>query len=465
MQASTKGEKMVTQLDFTTQNKRDDLVEIINAFQAAAKADKNIFSLPKKEPQGYAHSLFQYPAMMVPEVQKQIIQLIKQNDSNIKEVLDPYVGAGTSMTASMRCGLNATGQDINPLAVLVSKAKTDLSWSEEKLLESFDNVVVLAKADRSLVVDIDFPNQKKWFKLSVSRELSKLRRAIQKQPSKAIRQVLWVALAETIRLTSNDRTSTYKLHSRPKEEIQSRQLSPIEVFKDIARNYVVDLTKYKETLKSEGLIKNGKYVGKINIILSDTADSIGSDKKFDLIITSPPYGDNLTTITYGQHAYLPLQWIDLKDIDENIDSQILRSTQEIDRRSIGGKPATRDEIEQKLKELSARSINLKHTFDLLKNKPIDRISKVIGFFDDFLVALDKIAASLADHGYMVWTVGNRRVNNIEIPNDQILVDVLKNCNINLIHEETRVIHNKRMPQKNQTSRLMRSEKILIFKKD
>jgi DNA modification methylase len=456
---------MVTQLDHTTQRKQDNLVEIVQAFQAAAKADRNIFSLPKKEPQGYAHSLFQYPAMMVPEVQKQIIQLIKQNDDSVKEVLDPYVGAGTSITASMRCGLNATGQDINPLAILVSKAKTDLSWSEEKLLESFDNVVALAIADKSLVVDINFPNRTKWFKLTVSRELSRLRRAIQKQPKKAIRQVLWVALAETIRLTSNDRTSTYKLHARPKEEIQLRQLSPIEVFKDVARNYVVDLAKYKETLKSEGLIENGKYIGKINILLSDTAEGINSDKKFDLIITSPPYGDNLTTITYGQHAYLPLQWIDHKDIDENIDSQILRSTQEIDRRSIGGKSATRDEINQKVQELSGRSVNLKNTLDLLQNKPVDRISKVIGFFDDFFAALEKIVASLADHGYMVWTVGNRRVINIEIPNDKILIDVLKSHNINLIHEETRVIHNKRMPQKNQISRLMRSEKILIFRKD
>jgi len=455
---------MVAKLDFPKQEKQDNLVEIINAFQAAAKADKNIFSLPKNDRKGYAHSLFQYPAMMVPEVQKQIIQLIKENDANVKEVLDPYVGAGTSITASMRCGLNATGQDINPLAVLVSIAKTNLSWSEKKLLGSFDNVVATAQVDKSLAIDVDFPNRGKWFKLSVSRELSKLRRAIQKQPSKAIRQVLWVALAETIRLTSNDRTSTYKLHARPKEEIKSRQLSPIAVFKDIARNYVVDLTKYKQTLKSEGLLENGKYVGKINIFLSDTAKGINSEKKFDLIITSPPYGDNLTTITYGQHAYLPLQWIDHKDIDGKMDSQILRSTQEIDRRSIGGKATTRGDIEQKIKELSSRSVNLKRTFDLLKDKPVDRITKVIGFFDDFFVALDKIVVCLANQGYMVWTVGNRRVNDIEIPNDKILVDVLKSHNINLILEETRVIHNKRMPQKNQTSHLMRSEKILIFKK-
>ena len=456
---------MVTQLGFTAQSKQDNLVEIVNAFQAAAMADRDIFSLPKKEPQGYAHSLFQYPAMMVPEVQKQIIQLIKQNDPSIKEVLDPYVGAGTSMTASMRCGLNATGQDINPLAVLVSKAKTDLSWSEEKLLESFDNVVTLAKTDKSLVVDIDFPNMKKWFKLSVSRELSKLRRAIQKQSNKAIRQVLWVALAETIRLTSNDRTTTYKLHARPKEEIQIRQLSPIKIFETIARDYVVDLVDYKKTLKSEGLIENGRYIGKINILLSDTAKGINTDKKFDLIITSPPYGDNLTTITYGQHAYLPLQWIDLKDIDGKIDAQILRTTQEIDRRSIGGKVATRDEVDEKIKELSARSTHLKHTFNLLKDKPIDRISKVIGFFDDFFAALDKIVASLSSNGYMVWTVGNRRVNNIEIPNDKILIDVLKSHNVKLAVKKTRVIHNKRMPQKNQISQMMHSEKILVFRKD
>ena len=57
---------------------------------------------------------------------------------------------------------------------------------------------------------------------------------------------------------------------------------------------------------------------------------------FNLLVTSPPYGDNQTTVTYGQFSYLPLQWIPFEDIDESIELDYLKTTQEIDSKSLGG---------------------------------------------------------------------------------------------------------------------------------
>ena len=294
---------MVIQQDLEAVSKNATFENIRNAFFALDLTNGDIWSLPRRNPKEYAHSLFQYPAMMVPEVQKQIIQTIISADPNVKSLLDPYVGAGTTITAAMRCGLNATGQDINPLAVLVAKAKTDFGWSDEGLLQAFDMVVDFAKNDPDSSFNVHFPNQSKWFQPNVSIELSKLRRAIIQQTQKTARRVLWVALAETIRLTSNDRTTTYKLHARPADEIGARQVSPISVFETIARSYVLDLIEFKHVLEINGLIFDEQYSGQINIMLSDTAQRINSSNdKFDLVITSPPYGDNLTTITYGQHA-------------------------------------------------------------------------------------------------------------------------------------------------------------------
>ena len=42
------------------------------------------------------------------------------------------------------------------------------------------------------------------------------------------------------------------------------------------------------------------------------------DSLYDLLVTSPPYGDNRTTVPYGQHAFLPLQWVELSDIGKDI---------------------------------------------------------------------------------------------------------------------------------------------------
>ncbi len=61
-----------------------------------------------------------------------------------------------------------------------------------------------------------------------------------------------------------------------------------------------------------------------------------SKKKYDLLISSPPYGDNATTVTYGQFSYLPLQWIDLDDINESVDKELLNLQNKIDSSSLGG---------------------------------------------------------------------------------------------------------------------------------
>ena len=51
---------------------------------------------------------------------------------------------------------------------------------------------------------------------------------------------------------------------------------------------------------------------------------------FDLVITSPPYGDSRTTVAYGEYSRLSLQWLGLGHLTEK---EILG----IDRSLMGGK--------------------------------------------------------------------------------------------------------------------------------
>lgn len=59
-------------------------------------------------------------------------------------------------------------------------------------------------------------------------DLSKIFRAINKEPIIKIRKFFWVVLAEVIRLTSNDRTSTFKMHMRSLEDIRTREISVLK---------------------------------------------------------------------------------------------------------------------------------------------------------------------------------------------------------------------------------------------
>lgn len=51
----------------------------------------------------------------------------------------------------------------------------------------------------------------------------------------------------------------------------------------------------------------------VEVLAKDTRD-FDLNVKFDLMITSPPYGDSRTTVAYGQFSRLSLQWLDLENI-------------------------------------------------------------------------------------------------------------------------------------------------------
>ena len=110
----------------------------------------------------------------------------------------------------------------------------------------------------------------------------------------------------------------------------------------------------------------------------------------DLVVTSPPYGDNPSTVPYGQYSYLPLQWIDLEDIDTNAHADCLRTTYEIDRRSLGG---SRKNALTAIGPLLETSPSLKNTLDRLTDLPTDRRSRVAAFVRDLDASLSAVVSS------------------------------------------------------------------------
>ena len=210
-------------------------------------------------------------------------------------------------------------------------------------------------------------------------------------------------------------------------------------------------------------MKAGKYATDTDVRIGDTRDlaTSWSGKTFDLIMTSPPYGDNMTTVTYGQHSYLPLHWIDFQDIDHAADPTTLRTTQEIDRRSLGGWVHDRSWAEE---EVLDRSPSLRRCADNLPDTPPDGRSRLLRFYSDFAASLASIAALSKPNAYMVWTVGNRNIGGQQVPTDRILRELLADQSCTVLKTLTRKIHHKRMPDRNASSATMREEKILLVRR-
>jgi hypothetical protein len=70
---------------------------------------------------GYTHKLYRYPARFAPEfVRACIDEFTEPGDV----VLDPFLGGGTSAVEALASGRRFVGFDLNPLAILLTKAKT-----------------------------------------------------------------------------------------------------------------------------------------------------------------------------------------------------------------------------------------------------------------------------------------------------------------------------------------------------
>lgn len=430
--------------------------------------NEDVWTAPNYNRREFVHSFFQYPAMMVPIVQLRLIEAVLKAKPETRRMLDPFMGSSTSIVAAMKCGLHCTGQDINPLAVLLSRVKCG-PYAHASFGRKANKVLKLAKKDPSQDLTITFDRWRKWFREDVAIELSRLVRAIRRINRLDARRLFWVTLAETVRLTSNDRTSTFKLHSRPAEQIEERFISPIEIFEKLIWKNIEDIRQQAKSMRELGLLtKGGHYINEINLRLHDSSKEIclangdGGSTKFDLLVSSSPYGDNLTTVPYGQHAFLALHWIDLQDIDPYVDQSVIRTTNEIDRRSLGGRKRSIGCAEQA--NLMMNCPTLGRITPNLSLHHLNKVDKVVNFVYDFDKALDNAVAAMAPNAYFIWTMGNRQVGGMEIENDNILIELMQAKGCILVTRAKREILNKRMAKRNDSSKTMSMEDILIFRK-
>jgi hypothetical protein len=429
-----------------------------------AESDKEYWSFRKEKTRDQINSFFQYPAMMVPQMQERLINTVVEASPYCHTLYEPFVGAGTVMLAAMKRGMDFTGQDINPLAILLCLVKRG-PFFDEALREKRKEILALIKSDRRSMIEADFPNLKKWFKDDVSLELSKIRRGIRKETNLWCRRFYWVALAETVRLTSNSRTTTFKLHIKPGAEVKSVNDSPIEIFGEILRKNISRLASQKAMLTECGMLHKGQYRGKIVLKVTDSA-AVGAPstnslpKTYDLLVTSPPYGDNKTTIPYGQHSFLPLQWIDLSDISKDLDESCISTTHEIDSRSLGGRlrGATQD------RTAFDASKTLSQTVRTLQDASNKCHLRVAAFWRDLNQSLKSITKALKPNAYMIWTVGNRSVGGQTIKMDRILEELLVANGAEFVDRFKRPIPTKRMARKNNFGVTMSSEMVLILRR-
>lgn len=440
-------------------------------------ADKNIINYIKKKKQEeetywdfknlnskdsiyYAHS---YPAKMVPDMQAELINIVLQNDSSIKNIFDPYMGSGTILIEGLCRNLDTIGIDINPLAYLMTLVRTT-KISISLLRVKSDKLLNLINNTRN-VKDFKFDGINKWFNDDIIHQLSRIRYCIMQENDILYRRVFWLAFTEIVRLANNSQKSTFKLHIKKQNIIESFQYDCI---KNFSKQLEKDINSFDNLYRAFN-IKN-----KTRVYLGDTIKVMSDKRKFrdcsvDLIVTSPPYGDNHTTVTYGQFSILPLRWIDINDIKSNMDNSILKTLTEIDKESLGGTNYSIDVIYNS--NILKKSKTLSSTFDaLVKAGEKNKARKVASFYIDFYNSCVELSRVLKKDKYAIFTIGNRRVNGEVVRFDLILSELLSTLKLKRIYDFDRNIPSKRIASKisrlknNKPVYSIQTETTLIFRK-
>ncbi|MBN6111891.1 hypothetical protein [Xanthomonas bonasiae] len=366
-------------------------------------------------------------------------------------VLDPFVGSGTTMTEALLRGLDFTGIDINPLAVLVCEAKAAID-SGVSLHGAAAVVLQYLAQDVKESVDVEFANLEKWFSLDAAIHFSRLRRSIQQVQDAGARKVMWVVFADTIRLCSNSRTSTYKLHIRPDGSLVD-VLRIDATFRANLRNVLERAREYSSAIEGR------KRRPKVKVVCNDIlrARVTQSRKRHDLLVTSPPYGDNRTTIPYGQFSYLALGWIPKQDLPQGWDSSLANNSSSIDSASLGGSIRNFDYSEI----LSASPAFKKFIAEAKCVGKEHSVRKVSAFMADYFSALQRLRPKSSGGSHWVLTTGNRRAAGLVVPFDRINEDIVRYLEGTCVASIKRHLPVKRMPSRNSMGDMITSETTLI----
>lgn len=393
--------------------------------------------------ESYADSypnLHKYPATMLPQIGVQILQEL---DICKRRLFDPYCGSGSSFAAGLDCGIQEmVGYDLNPLAVLISRAKftrLNLVIAQQQKNHLRSQIYEFLKDERNsaTVQQLKFYNGNYWFSEHALRILSVIHHFWKMIESQSIRQLFAVAFAETLRSVSYTRNGEFKLYRIKPEHILNFNPDVLGIFFE-KLNYVIET--YRDY-----------YYPKLERSTVNISDAFlqPTDESCDVVLTSPPYGDSRTTVAYGQFSRFANEWLGVS-YARKIDAMLMggRRSHEIYRTGI---------IAEAIADVEAVSRK--------------RALEVSAFYRDLATSIKIVARSVRRQGYAIYIVGNRRVKNIQLPTDQFVAEQFERVGYRHLVTYERNIGNKVMPLENSpsnvkgvTSETMSSEFIVVCRR-
>jgi DNA modification methylase len=197
-----------------------------------------------------------------------------------------------------------------------------------------------------------------------------------------------------------------------------------------------------ESVKNIGSAQKRK--ASVRILNGNTRElvSLIGRKSSDLIVTSPPYGEEKNTMDYARFSKLALYWLGLdeghvREMKNNALGSNLRHWQEAD---IGSRT-----LRGKLEEITRKSQQ--------------RADEVYSFFYDYLICLRQMFEACKQDSDCCIVIGDRTASGISVPNGKITSELCENVGFTISESVQRKMYLRALH-----SNVIASENILIARR-
>lgn len=252
------------------------------------------------------HGLHPYPAKFIPQIPNALIQELSSVGDT---VLDIFCGSGTTLVEALLLKRNAVGIDANPLACLISRAKTlRLTEQDEQVLRDLEARVgewatsipsrqlALFGGD-SATLQTERPTQPQiefWFEQFVIDELTLLRVMCRALPTETSRTLALAVFSSIIVNVSRQDSDTRYVR-------REKNISPGDTARRFQRalgTAILKAVEFTEATEPRFTCK----VHQANILEPPILDPV------DLIVCSPPYPN---AFSYHLYHMTRMLWLDM----------------------------------------------------------------------------------------------------------------------------------------------------------
>jgi len=370
------------------------------------------FADKKRADTGYlTHDFHRYPAKFIPQIAGRLIETYS-NQGDI--VMDPFAGCGTTLVESKLNGRISSGIDINPVATMITKAKTT-PIHPDKLAKAFARLTKhIENYPRNYKTEIQHARIDFWFDKQTQNKLGHLLKAISRIRDAHVRTFFYCAFSNILKNCS----IWMQKSNKPTRDFNKIPADPHAAFR---RQANIMMKKAKEFYWEAARRDILDIESVIHCADAKNCHMIG-DESVDLIVTSPPY---VTSYEYADLHQLTALWLgytdDLKDFRKHFVGTA--SSQAV---LDAGDPAAK--IVSKL---------------MRKHKKTAQ--NVAAYFADMQAIINEMCRVIRKGGKICIVIGDTKIKDVRICNSEILLAYLHANNMRDVEIIKRRVLSKNIP--------------------